>query len=104
MFAKEFTFDNGKSGACSVVSHIDKFFVSQNLNLRGRRIEAATSIQKFSNHSPLVVSIWGQPATPDKPYHYFDSSLLKYEKGKAKMLQAWEGELPKPSSDSEWAR
>jgi hypothetical protein len=35
--------------------------------------------------------------------HYFDSSLLKDEKGRVEMLQAWEGELPKPSSDSEWA-
>jgi hypothetical protein len=32
-----------------------------------------------------------------------DSSLLKDEKGRAEMLQAWEGELPKPSSDSKWA-
>jgi exonuclease III len=103
MFAKEFTFDNGRSSARSTVSRIDKFLVSQDLDLRGRRIEAATSIRKFSDHSPLVLSIWGQPAIPDKSYHYFDSSLLKYEKGKAKMLQAWEGELPKPSSDSKWA-
>jgi hypothetical protein len=35
--------------------------------------------------------------------HYFDSSLLKDEKGRIEMLQAWEGELPKPLSDSEWA-
>jgi hypothetical protein len=71
--------------------------------LKGERIEAATLIQKFSNHFPLVLSIWGQPTTPDKSFHYFDSSLLKDEKGRVKMLQAWEGELPKPSSDLEWA-
>jgi hypothetical protein len=35
--------------------------------------------------------------------HYFDSSLLKDEKGRAEMLQAWEGELPKPLNDLEWA-
>jgi hypothetical protein len=103
MSAKEFTFDNERSSAGSTVSRIDKFLVSQDLDLRGRRIEAATSIRKFSNHFPLVVSIWGQPAILDKSSHYFDSSLLEDEKGRTEMLQAWEGELPKPSSDSEWA-
>jgi len=50
----------------------------------------------------LVLSIWGQPVIPDKLSHYFDSSLLEDAKGKIKMLQAWEGELAKPSIDSEW--
>jgi hypothetical protein len=59
MSAKEFTFDNGRSGACLAVSCIDKFFVSQDLDSRGGRIEATTSIQKFSDQSPLVLSIWG---------------------------------------------
>jgi hypothetical protein len=58
MSAKEFTFDIGAFGARSMVSHIDKFFVSQDLDSRGGRIEAATSIQKFLDHSPLVLSIW----------------------------------------------
>jgi hypothetical protein len=57
MSTKEFTFDNGRSGAGSTISHIDKFLVSQDLDSRGGRIEAAISIQKFSNHSPLVISI-----------------------------------------------
>jgi hypothetical protein len=60
--AKEFTFDNGRFGARLVISRIDKFLVFRNLDWRGERIEAATSIQKFSNHSPLVLSIWNQPA------------------------------------------
>jgi len=98
MFTKEFTFDNGRSGARLAMSRIDKFLVSQDLDLKGRRIEEATSIQKFSDHSPLVLSIWGELSVPDKPYYYFDSSLLEYEKGKAKMLQTWEGELPKPQA------
>ncbi len=59
MSAKEFTFDNGISGAHSAISCIDKFLVSQDLHLRGGRIEAAISIQKFFDHSPLVPSIWG---------------------------------------------
>ncbi len=103
MSAKEFTFDNRRSGAHSAVSHIDKFLVSQNLDSEGERIEATASIRKFSDHSPLVLSIWGQPDIPDKLSHYFDFSLLKDEKGRAEMLQAWEGELPKPLNDSEWA-
>jgi hypothetical protein len=101
MSAKEFTFDNIRSGAHSVMSRIDKFFISQDLDLKGGKIEATTLIQKFLDHSPLVLSIWGQPTILDKPYHYFDSSLLKDEKGRTKMLQAWEGELPKPFSNSE---
>jgi exonuclease III len=103
MFAKEFTFDNRRSDARSAILRIDKFLLSQNLDSRGGRIEAATSIRKFSDHSPLVLSIWGQPTIPDKPFQYFDSSLLEDEKGKTKMLQAWERELPKPLSDLEWA-
>jgi hypothetical protein len=103
MSVKEFTFNNGRSGVHLTISGIDKFLVCQDLDSRGGRIEAATSIQKFSNHSPLVLSIWGQRAIPNKLFHYFDSSLLEDEKGRAEMLQAWEGELPKPSSDLEWA-
>jgi len=103
MSAKEFTFDNGRSGAHSAVSRIDKFLVSQDLDSRGGRIEATASIRKFSDHFPLVLSIWGQSDIPDKLSHYFDSSLFKDEKGRAEMLQAWEGELPKPLNDSEWA-
>jgi exonuclease III len=61
MSAKEFTFNNGRFGAHSAISRMDKFLVSQDLNSRGERTEVATSIQKFSNHSPLVLSIWGKP-------------------------------------------
>jgi hypothetical protein len=100
---KEFNFNNGRSDARSVISRIDKFFVSQDLNPRDEKIEATTLIRKFSNHSPLVLTIWGQLAIPNKPSHYFYSFLLKDEKGRVEMLQAWEGELPKPSSDSKWA-
>ncbi len=103
MSTKEFTFNNRRFDTHSMVSRINKFFISQDLDSRGGKIEAAISIQKFSDHSTLVLSICGQPDIPDKPFHYFDSSLLKDEKWRAEMLQAWEGELPKPSSDAEWA-
>jgi hypothetical protein len=103
MSVKEFTFDNRRSDAHLAVSRIDKFLVSQDLDLRGGRIEVAASIQKFSDHSPLILSVCGQPDIPDKLSHYFDFSLLKDEKRRAEMLQAWEGELPKPLNNSEWA-
>jgi hypothetical protein len=103
MSTKEFTFNNERSSARSAISRIDKFFVSQDLDSRGGRIETATSIRKLLDHFPLVLSIWGQPVIFNKPFHYFDSSLLEDEKGRVEMLQASEGELPKPSSDLEWA-
>jgi exonuclease III len=59
MSTKEFTFDNGKSGVRSAVLRINKFFVSQDLDSRSGKIEVATSIRKFLDHSPLVLSIWG---------------------------------------------
>jgi hypothetical protein len=103
MSIKEFTFNNGRSNTRSTVSRINKFLISQDLDSRGGRIEVATLIRKFSDHSPLVLSIWGQPAIPNKSFHYFDSCLLEDGKGKAEMLQAWEGELPKPLSNLKWA-
>jgi exonuclease III len=40
---KEYTYDNGRSGAASVVSRIDKFMISQAIDERGGRIETTTS-------------------------------------------------------------
>jgi len=103
MSKKEYTFDNGRSGMRSVVSHIDKFIVSQDLDTRQWRIEATTSIRKLSDHSPLVLTIWGQPTESSKQNKYFDSSLLRVETCKATMLKAWEGKTPKPSREAGWA-
>jgi hypothetical protein len=44
MSTKEFTFDNERFGTGLAVSCIDKFLISQDLNLKGGRIEVATSI------------------------------------------------------------
>jgi hypothetical protein len=44
MTAKEFIFDNERSGPSLAISHIDKFLVSQDLDTRGGRIEATTSV------------------------------------------------------------
>jgi exonuclease III len=57
MSKKEYTFDNGRKGQGSVVSRIDKFLVSQELDARGGRIEATPSMRKISDHSPLVITI-----------------------------------------------
>jgi exonuclease III len=57
MSKKAYTFDNGRLGASSTVSRIDKFMVSQDLNSRGGRIEFTISIRKFLDHSPLIISI-----------------------------------------------
>jgi hypothetical protein len=103
MTTKEFTFDNGKIGPKSAISRIDKFVVSHELDARGRRIEVTTSVRKFSYHSPLVLTIWGQLVVPDRTNHYFDSSLLGDEESRVTMLLAWEGDSPKPTEDLEWA-
>ncbi len=84
MSKKSFTFDNGRSRLQSVVSRIDKFMVSQGIEKRGSRVESATSIRKFSDHSPLTIKIWGQHLPHNNnPARFFDVTLLSEEKGKA---------------------
>jgi hypothetical protein len=103
MSKKAYTFNNGRSGPSSAVSRIDKFMVSQDLESRGGKIKSAISIKKFSDHSPLLISIWGQATNSGSPAHCFDTSLLEETKGKAALLQAWAGDLPTPSNDQGWA-
>jgi endonuclease/exonuclease/phosphatase family metal-dependent hydrolase len=102
MFEKTFTFDNERSGAGSTISRIDKFMISQDLDSRGGRIESAVTIRKFSDHAPLIISIWGQAAGTDKLASYFDASLLEDERSKAALLQAWAGDSPTPPNDQGW--
>jgi hypothetical protein len=66
MSAKEFTFDNGRSGPCSAISRIYKFLVSQALDTRGGRIEATTSVRKLSNHSPPSSNHLGTTCCPQQ--------------------------------------
>jgi hypothetical protein len=103
MSKKEYTFENDRSRACSAISCIDKFIVFQDLDIRGGRIEVAMSIRKLSNHSPLILTIWGQLIESSKHNKCFDSSLLGIETCKAAMLKAWEGETPKPTREARWA-
>jgi hypothetical protein len=99
---KEFSFDNGRLGASSVVSRIDKFLVSQFVEERGGRIEAATSTIKLLDHSPLVIFVWGkQQETPSNRTSFFDISFLSEESGKKKMWEVWVGTHPPPSAPSQ---
>jgi len=91
MSKKEYTFDNGRKGQGSAVSRIDKFLVSQELNSRGGRIEAAPSIRKISDHSPLVITVWGRTFAPPKIATYFNITLLKEDVSRSALLEAWEG-------------
>ncbi len=88
MSKKAYTFDNGRSGSGTAVSRIDKYMISQGLESRGGRIKSAASIEKFSDHSPLLISIWGQATDAVNPSYYFDTSLLEDAKAKAELLQA----------------
>jgi hypothetical protein len=102
MSKKAYTYDNGRSGASSAISWIDKFLVSQDIDSRGGRIESTTSMKKLSDHSPLIITIWGQSAAPSNLACYFDSSLLGKEESKAEMLQAWANNLPPPTWNQGW--
>jgi len=55
------------------------------------------------DHSPLLISIWGQATDIGNPARYFDTSLLEEAEGKAALLQAWAGDTPTPSNDQGWA-
>jgi exonuclease III len=85
---KEYTFNNRRSGSSSTISRIYKFLISQTLEERGGRIEVAASVRKLSDHSPLVITIWGHPSTSSSPSRYFDTTLLKEDKCKKDMLNA----------------
>jgi hypothetical protein len=103
MSKKSFTFDNGRSGAQSAVSRIDKFMVSQGIEERGGRMEAAASIRKLSDHSPLTMSIWGHHPPPNNPTRFFDATVLNEDKGKMELLNAWAEDVARPSTGRDWA-
>ncbi len=96
MITKAFMFDNGRACPGSAVSCIYKFIVSQELDARRGTIETTMLVRKFSNHSPLILTIWGQLASLDNINHYFDLSFLGEEDNREEMLRAWEGDLPRP--------
>ncbi len=103
MSKKEYTFDNRRKGQGSAVSRIDKFLVSQELDARGGRIEAAPSMRKISDHSPLVITIQGRSSSPPIAATYFDTTLLREDMSRAALLDAWRGTQPPPSLDADWS-
>jgi exonuclease III len=88
MTKKAFTFDNGRMGAGSAVSRIDKLLVSQEIKARGGRIKSAPSMRRISDHSPLIMMIWGRTSAPPTVTLYFDLSLLKEKESRAALLAA----------------
>jgi hypothetical protein len=102
MLEKEFTFDNGRVGKTSAISRIDKFMISQTVDEKGGRIEAAASMRKFTDHSPLIIKIWGRHDAPKNTSSFFDISLLRDERRKKEMLEAWAGDAPLPTNDQDW--
>jgi hypothetical protein len=103
MSKKEYTYDNGRSGVASAVSRIDKFMISQAIDERGGKIETSTSVRKLLDHSPLIITVWGQHTAPNNPPRFFDTSLLSDEKSKKEMLETWDGNRPPPSNDQDWS-
>ncbi len=103
MSKKIFTFDNGRSGAHSVVSRIDKFLVFQEIEERGGRIEAAASIRKLSDHSPLIITIWGHHPPLNTPLRFFNATLLSEENSIIELLEAWHGDMVRPTNGRNWA-
>lgn len=102
MSRKDFTFDNGRAGPRSSVSRLDKFMVSQEIMERGGRIETVTSVRKLSDHSPLVMTVWGNHPPPENPPHYFDISLLAEEELRKEMVAAWKGDQESSPINQGW--
>jgi exonuclease III len=76
MSSKEFKFDNGRADPRSVVSRIDKFMISQDIEERGGKIETMASVRRLSDHSPLVMIVWGNHPPPPQTLLVF--STLPY--------------------------
>jgi hypothetical protein len=85
------------------MSRINKFLVSQELHTLGGRIESPPSLKRLSNHSPLVLTLLGQPNNQEWPKKYFNTSLLRDDGNKKELLQAFEGSEPKSTATLDWA-
>jgi hypothetical protein len=101
MSKKEYTYDNGRLGATSTVSQINKFMISQAIDERGGKIETTTSVRKLSDHSSLIITVWGQHTVPNNPPRFFNISLLSDEKSKKEMLETWDENHLLPSNDQD---
>ncbi|CAK9869616.1 unnamed protein product [Sphagnum jensenii] len=79
-----------------------QIMVSQEITKRGGRIESATSVRKLSNHSPLVMTVWGNHPPLENLPHYFDISLLAEEELRKEMVAAWKGDQESPPNNQGW--
>jgi len=69
---------------------------------RGGQIEAATLVRKLSDHSPLVILVWGKhKETPRNRTRFFDISFLSEESEKKKLWEAWVENHPPPTAPSQ---
>jgi hypothetical protein len=59
-------------------------------------------MRKISDHSPLVITIWGRSSSPPTAATYFDTTLLREDRSRAAFLDAWRGTQPPPSLDADW--
>ncbi len=54
------------------------------------------------HHSPLIIKIWGRHDAPKNTSSFFDVSLLRDERRKKEMLEAWARDAPLPTNDQDW--
>jgi len=59
-------------------------------------------MRRISDHSPLVLTIWGCTPAPPTPTTYFDTALLKEEESRSALFDVWTSSKPTPSQDAEW--
>jgi hypothetical protein len=59
-------------------------------------------MRKISDHPPLVITIWGRSSSPPTTATYFDTTLLREDRSRAALLDAWRGTQPPPSLDANW--
>jgi hypothetical protein len=59
-------------------------------------------MKKITDHSPLIIKIWGRHDAPKNTSSFFDVSLLSDERRKKEMLEAWAGDAPLPTNDQDW--
>ncbi len=61
-------------------------------------MEVAASIRKFSDHSPLIIIIWGHHPPPNNPLHFFDATLQSEENCKTELMEAFSGDTLRPTN------
>jgi hypothetical protein len=60
-------------------------------------------MRKISDHSPLVITIRGRSSSPPTAATYFDTTLLREDRSRVALLDAWRGTQPPPNLDADWS-